>query len=153
MSTRNVKESKTLSKLTPIEKVPSKPVPLLDILYEFNSPKLTPGAMASIDTTLYFILTNNPTIKVRIGSHTDSKGTDAYNQNLSQKRAQSVVKYLISKGIRKERLVAKGYGESQPIASNTNEDGTDNPEGRRLNRRTEFEIIGKVDLIEPDEED
>ncbi|MBL4708186.1 MAG: OmpA family protein [Flavobacteriales bacterium] len=152
INTKNIKESKTITKRLQVEKIPSKPVLLLDILYEFNSPKLTAGAMASIDTTLYLILTNNPTIKVRIGSHTDSKGTNAYNQSLSQKRAQSVVKYLISKGVRKERLVAKGYGESQAIAPNTNEDGSDNPEGRRLNRRTEFEIIGKVDLIEPVED-
>lgn len=153
INTKNIKESKVLRKETQLEKIPSKPVPLLNILYEFNSPKLTAGAMTSIDTTLYLILTNNPTIKVRIGSHTDDKGTDAYNQSLSQKRAQSVVKYLISKGIREERLEAKGYGEAQPLFPNTNEDGSDNPEGRRLNRRTEFEIIGKVNLIESEDDD
>jgi outer membrane protein OmpA-like peptidoglycan-associated protein len=88
---------------------------------------------------------DNPRIIVEISSHTDSVSSDEYNMKLSQKRAESVVKYLISKGIEKERLVAKGYGESKPIAPNTNPDGTDNPEGRQKNRRTEFKIIGSID--------
>ena len=60
---------------------------------------------------------------------------------LSERRAAASVNYLISKGIASDRLTAKGYGETKPIARNTNPDGTDNPTGRQLNRRTEFRII------------
>jgi outer membrane protein OmpA-like peptidoglycan-associated protein len=73
---------------------------------------------------------------------------------LSERRASSSVKYLISKGITPERLVAKGYGETKPIARNTNPDGTDNPAGRQLNRRTEFRIleIGNIQVKKPVDE-
>ena len=74
-------------------------------------------------------------------SHTDSKGTDAYNIKLSQARAQSCVDYLASKGVPISRMVAKGYGESRPIAPNTSPTGKDNPDGRQLNRRTEFKVL------------
>jgi outer membrane protein OmpA-like peptidoglycan-associated protein len=87
------------------------------------------------------VLNDNPTIIIELGAHTDSKGTDEYNQKLSQARAKSVVEYLVSKGISRSRLLAKGYGESVPAAENTNADGTDNPEGRQLNRRTEFKVL------------
>ena len=85
-----------------------------------------------------------PTGVIEIGSHTDNKGTDQYNVDLSQKRSESVVSYIISKGISPDRLVAKGYGMRVPIAPNINRDGTDNPEGRQLNRRTEFKIVGQL---------
>ena len=62
------------------------------------------------------LLTDNPTLKIELGSHTDSKGSDDYNQKLSQSRSQSVVAYLIEKGISSDRLVAKGYGETVPVA-------------------------------------
>ena len=61
---------------------------------------------------------------------------------MSQRRAQSTVNYLIKKGISPDRLEARGYGESKPIARNSNRDGTDNPVGRARNRRTEFTILG-----------
>ena len=80
-------------------------------------------------------------MKLEIGAHTDSKGTDAYNLKLSDARAKSVVDYLLSKGISTDRLVSKGYGETNPVADNTNIDGSDNPDGRQKNRRTEFKIL------------
>jgi len=63
---------------------------------------------------------------------------------LSQARAQSVVDFMISKGVASDRMVAKGYGETKPIAPNTLPNGKDNPEGRQLNRRTEFKVIGTI---------
>jgi hypothetical protein len=90
------------------------------------------------------ILTENPVIKVEISSHTDNRGNDAYNMKLSQARAESVVKYLITNGIDKERLVAKGYGETHPDTINQNPDGSDCPVCRARNRRTEFKIIGQI---------
>ena len=87
------------------------------------------------------LLKDNPELRIELGSHTDSVDTEAYNQYLSQKRAESAVDYLITRGVSSQRLVAKGYGESKPIARNTNPDGSDNPQGRQKNRRTEFRII------------
>ena len=75
-----------------------------------------------------------------------------YNIKLSQRRSESVVRYLIEKGIDQDRLIAKGYGESQPIAPNKNPDGSDNPEGRQLNRRTEFKIVGSLNAFYHDED-
>ncbi len=83
-----------------------------------------------------------------MGSHTDSVASEAYNIELSQRRAESTVNYLIKNGIDPTRLVAKGYGESKPIARNTNPDGSDNPAGRQRNRRTEFKIL-EIGALKP----
>ena len=71
---------------------------------------------------------------------------------LSNQRAESVVRYLVLNGIDKKRLKSQGYGETMPIALNENPDGTDNPEGRALNRRTDFQIIGKIDVNDIDDD-
>jgi len=78
---------------------------------------------------------DNAEIKIEISGHTDDVGADAANQTLSQKRAGAVLAYLTNAGIAQERLEAKGYGETQPVASN------DSDENRALNRRIEFEIL------------
>jgi outer membrane protein OmpA-like peptidoglycan-associated protein len=83
-------------------------------------------------------------IIVEVSSHSDSLGNVEYNKKLSQERADNVVKYLVSKGISKKRLVAKGYGSEKPIAPNTKPDGSDNPEGREKNRRSEFRVVGTL---------
>jgi OOP family OmpA-OmpF porin len=129
-----------------------KPVVLENIYYEFNSAELTPRAKEVLDTTLLVMMKEAPEFIVEIGAHTDSIGSAEYNMQLSQDRANSVISYLISKGISPERLVAKGYGAEFPIAPNKNPDGTDNPEGREKNRRTEFRIIGSVGGEEEEEE-
>jgi outer membrane protein OmpA-like peptidoglycan-associated protein len=113
---------------------------LKNIYFGYDSANINSSAARELDK-LMVILNDNPEIKIEMGSHTDSIGTVDYNQNLSQRRAQSTVNYLIRKGIAPERLVAKGYGESKPIARNTNPDGSDNPDGRQRNRRTEFKIL------------
>ena len=82
------------------------------------------------------MLTELPNLKVELSGHTDNTGSEVLNNRLSQKRAEAVVKYLISKAIDKEKLTAKGYGSTAPIDSN------ETLEGRQNNRRTEFEIIG-----------
>lgn len=113
---------------------------LKNIYFGFDSVLIRKDAALELDN-LAEILNDNPEIKIEMGSHTDSVDDEAYNQRLSQRRAESTVNYLIKKGIAPERLVAKGYGESKPIARNTNRDGTDNPNGRQRNRRTEFKIL------------
>lgn len=129
-----------------------KPIVLADIYYEFNSSELSSKAKSILDTTLLVLLKEAPEFIIEIGSHTDSIGEVKYNLELSQERANSVVSYLISKGIPTNRLLAKGYGALQPVAPNYMPDGSDNAEGREKNRRTEFRIVGTVGADEEDEE-
>lgn len=117
---------------------------LENILYEFGKATLTEKSKTIIDG-LIKIMNETPLIIVELSAHTDAIGSDVANLKLSQARAQSCVDYMISKGISDTRLLAKGYGETTPIAPNTNEDGSDNEEGRAKNRRTEFKIIGGLE--------
>lgn len=111
-----------------------------NIYYDYDKFNIREDAAEELDKFVQ-VLNDNPQIKVELGSHTDSRGSNQYNEKLSQQRAESAVQYLISKGISPARITAKGYGESQPIATNENPDGSDNPEGRQENRRTEFKVL------------
>jgi OOP family OmpA-OmpF porin len=86
------------------------------------------------------VLKDNPQISVTIEGHTDSIGSESYNQRLSERRAEAVRRYLVERGVAASRLEIRGYGESQPVASNTTPEGKDNPEGRALNRRAELRV-------------
>ncbi|MFA7274519.1 MAG: OmpA family protein [Crocinitomicaceae bacterium] len=145
LSTSYISTSTVLKEKLVLEKQPLEPMILANIRYEFDSPNLTKESKNILDTTLLLIMNKYPNTKIEIMAHTDSKGSDEYNLKLSQKRAESVVQYLIKQGIDKNRLSAKGYGETLPIAPNENPDGSDNPAGREKNRRTEFKIIGEVE--------
>jgi len=145
LSTKGITQSDTLElDDVGIEFISKEPFVIKNIYYDFDDYKLRPEAKKSIDSTLLVLLNEAPEIIIEVSSHTDSKGDLDYNINLSQKRAESVVKYLIKQGVDKKRLYAKGYGETKPIAQNSHEDGSDNPEGRQKNRRTEFRIIGTL---------
>jgi len=102
--------------------------------------------------TLVIMLKENPNIKVEIGSHTDSRGSDSKNLILSQKRAQSVVDYLVAHGINASRLTAKGYGETHLV--NNCDDGVPcTEEQHQQNRRTTFKVTGddfNLDSSTPD---
>jgi outer membrane protein OmpA-like peptidoglycan-associated protein len=113
---------------------------LKNIYFGYNKDNINDTSAIELNK-LVDILNDNPEIKIELSSHTDSVGTHENNMNLSQRRATSSVNYLIGKGIAPERLVAKGYGETRPVARNTNPNGTDNPAGRARNRRTEFRIL------------
>jgi outer membrane protein OmpA-like peptidoglycan-associated protein len=145
-STETIEKSDTV-KLADLwlGKIPDEPIVIKNVYYPFDKAHLTPETQTVIDTTIYQILIDNMELVVEISSHTDSKGSESYNQSLSQKRAESVVNYLIKKGIAKDRLVPKGYGESAPLVANENEDGSDNEENRAKNRRTEFKVIGIIE--------
>lgn len=140
-----VSKNDTVRQDIPLKPFDRQPIIIQNIYYEFDKSNLTTEAENTLDETLFEILRDNPAIIVEISSHTDSKGNDVYNQKLSQRRAESVVKHLIDKGVDATRLKAKGYGESKPIADNENADGSDNPDGRQQNRRTEFMVVGKLD--------
>jgi len=90
-----------------------KPIELPNILYDFGKWDLRPESMVSLDKLVETLL-DNPNVTIELMSHTDSRDTEEYNQDLSQKRAQVVVQYLIDKGIEPQRLLPKGYGESTP---------------------------------------
>jgi outer membrane protein OmpA-like peptidoglycan-associated protein len=138
--------SQEIKRTSYLAKEPKEPIRIPNIHYEFDKAVIMEPSKISIDTTVLALMEANPELIVEIQSHTDSKGNEQYNIKLSQRRAESVVTYLTQKGIAPKRLVAKGYGEGRPIAPNDKKDGSDNPEGRALNRRTDFKIIGKLDV-------
>ena len=108
--------------------------------FAFNSSELSSAAKTNLDK-LAKVLVNNPDTNINIYGHTDSKGTDAYNMTLSEKRANSVVNYLASHGVKRNRMFAKGMGESDPVATNETE------AGRAENRRVEFAITANEKMI------
>jgi OmpA-OmpF porin, OOP family len=99
--------------------------------FDFNKATLRPDAISKLDHAAQ-VMTENAGIKVNVEGHTDSVGSDAYNQGLSERRANAAVEYLVSKGIDRSRLMPSGYGESRPAASN------DTDEGRAQNRRVDL---------------
>lgn len=116
-------------------KVTEKIIITQKIHFEFNKANIRPISFPILDDVVE-LLKKNPSIrKVEIGGHCDWIGSDAYNLKLSQKRAQAVVDYLVAKGVEPNRLTAKGYGESVPIADNNT------TEGRAKNRRVEFTVL------------
>ena len=120
--------------LTPIEI--GKSIIIEDLLFKTGKNELDKRSYRLLDQMVDF-MSHNSTIKVEIAGHTDSDGSESFNQKLSEGRAQSAVNYLISKGISASRLVAKGYGESIPMEEN------DSKEHKAKNRRVELKIIGK----------
>ncbi|MFM2395095.1 MAG: hypothetical protein RLZZ546_3078, partial [Bacteroidota bacterium] len=108
---------------------------LLENMY-FDTDKdvIKEASLPSLELLLTF-MEARPNVTIEIAGHTDSQGNDAHNQDLSQRRAETVKKYLIAHGVKEKRLVAKGYGETKPISEN------ETAEGRKLNRRTEIIIL------------
>lgn len=140
----------------------TRPVLIDNIFYEFDRATLTPESTTSLDE-LVKLLELNPNVTIELAAHCDYRGTDKYNEKLSQARAESVVRYLIENGIEKERLTAKGYGESKPKEItkkmtekykylkegdllteefiNALENEEQQEECHQLNRRTEFQVL------------
>ncbi len=112
---------------------------VLPVFYELGSARLTAASKKTIDDTLLPILSDS-NVNIEIMSHTDSRGNDDFNMSLSQQRANSVVNYLVSKGISRSRLSSKGYGESRLTNRCSNNVDCSEAEHKR-NRRTEFRII------------
>ncbi len=106
-----------------------------NIYYDLDKYNIRSDAAPELDNVVT-ILKDNPTLKIELGSHTDARASDAYNQKLSQNRAKSAVDYIISQGIDSGRITAKGYGETQLIVKNARTE-----EEHQRNRRTEFKIL------------
>ncbi len=109
--------------------------------FGFDSSNLTASAQANLDK-LATVLKNNPDTNINIYGHTDSKGSDTYNQGLSERRAAAVKNYLVSKGVASGRMFTMGMGETDPRSSN------DTEAGRAQNRRVEFAITANEEMIQ-----
>ncbi|MDD2549237.1 MAG: OmpA family protein [Bacteroidales bacterium] len=160
-TTRGLSESKEFDMSISLTST-AKPIELPNIFYDFDQWELRPESMAALDK-LIEVLNDNPTIVIELGAHTDSRGTLDYNYDLSQKRAQSVVNYLIERGVPTERLKAKGYAQSQPkvvdeplaqqysflqVGATLNQqyidqlvDEQQQETVHQINRRTEFKVL------------
>lgn len=114
-------------------------VRLDNIYYDYGKAEIRPDAALELNK-LVTILKDNPTMKIELSSHTDARGGDAYNLNLSDKRAKSAVQYIISQGIDASRLVGKGYGETK-LLNRCGNDVKCSEEEHQFNRRTEFKIL------------
>lgn len=141
LNTNGITRSDTLFFNMGMSEISMDDVVLENIEFEFNSAEMDSESKAIVDRSLLSMLQENPDFGLKISAHTDNKGTPAYNQDLSERRANSLVSYLVSKGISATRLQARGHGETRPIESNTLEDGSDNPEGRMANRRIEIQLM------------
>jgi outer membrane protein OmpA-like peptidoglycan-associated protein len=106
------------------------------VWFQFNASDLQTESSAQLNK-LVLLMQKRPNMKILVKGHTSSEGGDDYNMKLSETRAQSVKQYLISQGIVSERIASKGFGETQPVATNDTEDG------RQRNRRVEFEIMSE----------
>lgn len=113
-----------------------------DVYFALNKAQPLETSFASLDRLVVY-LKEHSTLVIEIGGHTDITGEVTANQQLSEDRAKNVAAYLVSKGIATGRVRYKGYGSSMPVAPNTNADGSDNPEGRKLNRRTEYKVLSR----------
>jgi outer membrane protein OmpA-like peptidoglycan-associated protein len=112
-----------------------------DVLFDFDKDTIRPDAEIALRQVQDVIAKRYPDKTLQIQGHTDAIGSEAYNQNLSERRAMAVHQWFRQEGnISASRMTTRGYGESQPIASNIQSDGSDNPEGRQQNRRVEILI-------------
>ncbi len=124
----------------------NQPIRLHNIYYAFDDAEILPESKASLNK-IYNLMTKYDNMVIELSAHTDSRGNDAYNQRLSQRRAESAKDYLVNKGISPDRIVAKGYGETQILNGCVN--GVDcTEEQHKFNRRTEFKIIKGPKTIE-----
>lgn len=129
-----------MTKIDIEEIVPDEVLALNHIYYDLDKDFIRDDAAIELDKVVK-LMYDNPGILVELGSHTDSRASDAYNMDLSQRRAQSAVDYIVGRGIASDRITAKGYGESQ--LTNACSNGVRCTEGEhQANRRTEFKVVG-----------
>lgn len=146
-TTKNLQQSDTLVMNFVLDSVPAPKdfmgVKIATVFWDYDKFQLTSSAPDSLKKVVDFYF-EHPQYIIEVGSHTDGKGDDVYNLKLSERRGAAVVKYLLSKKIPAKNIFNNPYGESRPIAPNTTSDGKDFPEGRALNRRTEFVVFEEL---------
>ncbi len=113
-----------------------------DVLFDFDKSTIKPEAASALHNVAEIINDKGKGRSVRIEGHTDGKGSDAYNQRLSEQRAGSVKQWLAQKEGIRVNMTTQGFGAHRPVAPNTKPDGSDDPEGRQKNRRVEI-VLGK----------
>lgn len=121
---------------------------LLHIYYDFDRATIRQEAVPELEKLLK-MMTENPNLIVELASHTDARGSHRYNRRLSQRRAESVVDWLVDRGISLDRLVPRGYGETVPVNDCVNNVPCDERK-HQMNRRTEFRILGCIGCVDPD---
>ena len=110
-----------------------------EVLFDFDKASIRPDARVALEEISASIAQRFPDRSLEVRGHTDAKGSDAYNKDLSERRASSVKTWLATKGgVQKNRMVTFGFGEIKPVAPNTKADGSDDPVGRQRNRRVEI---------------
>jgi outer membrane protein OmpA-like peptidoglycan-associated protein len=125
------------------------PVPLSNVYFDLDKWNIRREAASELDGLAEHML-NNPEMKLEIGAHADTRGTDPYNMELSRKRAMVIVDYLVKAGVDKNRINAKWYGKSRPV--NGCMDGVNcSPEKHQLNRRVEFKQIDRKIILHPED--
>ena len=124
--------------------VMNKAILLDNIYYDLDKSDIRPDAAVELNK-LVVIMRDNPSISIELSSHTDDRASVDYNQDLSQRRAESAVSYIIDKGINENRIIAKGYGESQLLITNAQTE-----EEQQINRRTEFKVTS-YEFIDEDQ--
>lgn len=112
-----------------------------DVLFEFNKAELKAGALRNLYPLVAF-LKDNPSRAVAIEGHTDSVGTESFNLELSQRRAEAVRRFLTENGLAQDRITARGLGEAYPVGSN------DTGPGRQTNRRVEIVIANETQAVQ-----
>ncbi len=133
--------------LIPKEITRGKYIVIKNILFAYDTYALDREAKMILEK-LFSIMQQYPSLQIEVIGHTDSKGSETYNLKLSQNRSSSVINYLVDNGIKHSRFMASAVGERKHIAINTNPDGTDNPEGRKFNRRVSIKVLkSDFDLV------
>ncbi len=122
-----------------------KEIVIENIYYDYNKANIRADAAIELNK-IVALLKENPAIIIELGSHTDSQGSDKYNLDLSQRRAESAVQYIIDNGVSQNRISAKGYGETKPVSKCTNGVKCSEKE-HQMNRRTEFKVTGFVEGV------
>ncbi|MBS1652173.1 MAG: OmpA family protein [Bacteroidetes bacterium] len=153
VATKGKTESELFTRDFTLPKIPAGDIEIEGIEYDFDKATLRPKSKEVLDK-IVDLLKLNDNLKIELSSHTDARGNDDYNMRLSQARAQSCVDYMVSKGISKLRIVAKGYGETKPVIpeAEVNKMTLKSPEweaAHQKNRRTAFKVIGesKINII------
>jgi len=118
-----------------------KSVSIKPVFFGFDKTELTPESKAELDKVVE-LMSSQPVIEIKVTGYADPLGPENYNLLLSQRRAQVVLEYLAARGIKTQRIKTEGKGETGFIAVNTKPDGSDNPAGRKFNRRAELEFMG-----------
>lgn len=112
-----------------------------DVLFAFDRAEIRPDAEAVLEELAADVRQRFPGADVRVEGHTDARGSEAYNQTLSQRRAEAVKRWLVAEGgLEAGRISTRGFGESRPVAPNAKPDGSDDPAGRQRNRRVEVVV-------------